>query len=146
MNEFQPRSFGEIVAFLRDLEVDPTKVRSLDIDFVYVTMFGMEWSDPEIEQLRTDFLGKIGPETGRHLCKYLLHHHAEGCLSDGFTDDDLAVLLGHWTTGVVMVLHHPDLAPDDFSLELAITTAGELCARMLSDAVGLTSTHAEVRH
>ena len=62
---FQPRSLVEILSFLRDLDVDPARVRSQDIDLIYSTMFGLAWVDPETEQLRTDFLSKVGPESAR---------------------------------------------------------------------------------
>ena len=70
-----PQSLDQILSFFRDLDVDPTKVRSQDINFAYAAMFGLKWSDPETEHLRTEFLRKVGPDSGRHLCKYALHHH-----------------------------------------------------------------------
>ncbi len=143
---FQPRSLVEILSFLRDLHVDPARVRSQDIGLIYSAMFGMAWADPETEQHRTDFLSKVGPESARHLCRYVLHHHPEGRFGDGFTDDDLELVLCPLTIAVAMVLLHPELAPEGFSCELAITTAGKLSGRRLRKLTGLPSMDKEARH
>ena len=143
---FQPRSLVEILSFLRDLDPDQAKVRSQDIDFTYSAMFDTPWSDPETEALRKEFLKKVGPESGRYLCRYELHHHTLDRFADGFTDDDLESLLGRLTMAIIMVLHHADLAPDDFSLELTITEEGELCGRLLRDATGVAAKLRNTRH
>ncbi len=144
-NRNTPLSLDQILSFFRDLDVDPTKVRFHDINFAYSAMFGLEWSDPETEQLRTEFLRKVGPDSGRHLCKYALHHHPLDRFSDGFTDDDLELLLGRLTIAVIMLLHHLDLAPQEFRLELGIR-GGALFARLPDDAPGGASNDREVLH
>ena len=133
-DKLQPRSLAEILSFFEDLAVDRGKVRSVDIDFVYAAMFGVEWSDPESEQLRRDFLRKIGPESARYLCRYVLHHHPVERFGEGFTDEDLDSLLGRLRIVVILLLLHADLSPEASSLDLAITAAGELHARLSPDA------------
>ena len=120
------RSLGEILSFLYDLNVDPAKVRPQDIEFTYLAMFQAPWTDTEMEALRIRFLETLGAESGRSLCRYALHHHPVPRFSDGFTDDDLELVLRHLTTAAVMVLLHPELAPKDFSIDLAITEDGFL--------------------
>ncbi len=128
------RSLREILAFLHDLNVDPAKVRPQDIEFTYLAMFQAPWTDTEREALRIRFLETLGAESGRCLCRYVLHHHPVP-LSDGFTEDDLDGLLKHLTIAMILVLHHPDLAPkEDFSVDLAITEDGLLWARWPQDS------------
>ena len=126
------RSLSEILSFLYDLNVDPAKVCPQDINFTYSAMFQVPWTDTEIEALRIHFLGTLGAESGRCLCRYALHHHPVR-FSDGFTDDDLDDLLDYLIMAMIMVLHHPDLAPKDFSNDLAITEGGFLWARLRQD-------------
>ena len=138
IGKFQGQPLKDILSFFRTLDVDPNKVRAVDIDFVYLAMFAVEWSDAETEYLRTQFLKNVGPDSARDLCTYVLHRHGTDRLGDGFTDEELEPILGNLTTAVILLLHHADLAPDDFRLELGINADGALCARMPPDEVDIT--------
>ena len=109
-------------------------------------MFDVAWSDPETEELRAAFLKRIGPESARHLCKYVLHHHPVGRFADGFTEDDLGELLNRLTVGVIMLLHHSEITLDDMRLDLEVTAGGELQARPSSNAAGPAPTRKETSH
>ena len=130
----RPWSISEILLFLKNLAVDPTRVRPEDIDFVYSTMFGVAWSDPEIEELRTEFLRAVDPDSARHLCKYILHHHPGDRFSDGFTDEDLDSLVSPLIVAVTLLLGHSELAPNALSFDVGITAGGLLIARPSRDA------------
>ncbi len=132
-DELHPWSISEILSFIRNLAVDPTRVRPEDIDFAYSVMFGVAWSDPEIEELRTEFLRAVGPDSARHLCKYVLHHHPGDRFSDGFTDEDLDTLVSPLTVAVTLLLGHAELAPNAL-FDVGITAGGLLIARPSRDA------------
>ena len=132
-DELRPWSISEILSFIKNLAVDPTRVRPEDIDFAYSAMFGVAWSDPEIEELRTEFLRAVGPDSARHLCKYVLHHHPGDRFSDGFTDEDLDTLLSPLTVAVTLLLGHVELAPNAL-FDVGITAGGLLIARPSRDA------------
>ncbi len=133
-DELRPWSISEILSFIKNLAVDPTRVRPEDIDFAYSAMFGVAWSDPEIEALRTEFLRAVGPDSARHLCRYVLHHHPGDRFSDGFTDVDLDTLLSPLTVAVILLLRHAELAPTELSFDVEITAGGLLRARPSRDA------------
>ena len=129
------RSLREILAFLHDLNVDPAKVRPQDIELTYEAMFQTPWTDTDMEALRIRFLETLGAESGRCLCRYVLHHYPVPRFGQGFTEDDLEDLLKHLAIAMILVLHHPDLAlKEDFSVDLAITEDGLLWAQLREDS------------
>ena len=128
-------SLSEILSFLHDLDVDSARVRPQDITLLYQVMFGQHIDDPEIEQLRTEFLRRIGPDSAHHLCQYVLHRRKVDRLGDGFTDEDLGSLMGGLIVDIILILRHADIAaPGTPTLDLAITADGALLARFSPDS------------
>ena len=128
-------SLSEILSFLHDLDVDSARVRPEDIKLLYLVMFDQRQDDPEIEQLRKEFLRRIGPDSAHHLCRYVLHRHKVDRLGDGFTEEDLGSLMKRLVIDVVLLLRHADIAaPGTPTLDLAITAEGALLARLSPDS------------
>ena len=122
---------GMILAYIYDRRVDPDKVRLQDVDFVYSAIFGFPWENSEeAEGLRTEFLERFGTETARRLCAYELSRHPVVRFTNGFTDEDMDQVIGALFGNALLLLHHAELRPDDYSLELTVTDGGSLCGRL----------------
>jgi hypothetical protein len=126
----QSQSLAQILQWIYDCPVETDKVTVVDVNFLYMFVWGGSLDDDESNDLKNKFVERFGKETALRLCRFRLSKHPYSLSKDGFTDPEMAELVGLVMTDIILLLHHQEIVAEH-RLEVGITDNGDLWARMV---------------
>jgi len=119
--ETRGQPLGEILRAIYDVTGED-ELKRKQTAFLY--MFVWEGSiEDEYDELKNEFVNVLGTATARRLCAFVLRAHKYDLITDGFTDDEMSLLLNRLFVLMVMLLHHNDIAAKN-ALEVALSEGG----------------------